>query len=336
MDLAVLPDLQRQAVEAERLELPAQVLELPVDDPFQVQLERGATAISSSSCQDRRRRRIRLARPSAFAAAARRCTRSAGGTARPGSGPRDRALSPAARCVRAPVGRPRPAPGLRTNRHGQRQPSADRLVGAEDVVALDLERLARDSRSDGGLPSRSPPTQDPQRTNAGHRTTRRSHATVASARPTLRYSRGATTNSDSSKSAITLRTSSSGPGCGRADRRHVPQDRDLLAQPAADLGVLAGRDSGIVETVEQSIDAPQRDDHRPPPGLGRVRGQDRHDRHPTRPELRSPHQIRHPARISATASTTDSSMPSPDAHAARAGEAFVTRCFSSARFVSWK
>ena len=33
MDLAVLADLQRQRVEAERLDLPAQVLELAIGDP---------------------------------------------------------------------------------------------------------------------------------------------------------------------------------------------------------------------------------------------------------------------------------------------------------------
>ena len=56
-----------------------------------------------------------------------------------------------------------------------------------------------------------------------------------------------------------------------AQRGGAPQQRDLLAQPAPDLGVLVGRDALVVEPVEEGEDAPQRHEHRASPRLGRVR-----------------------------------------------------------------
>jgi hypothetical protein len=64
----------------------------------------------------------------------------------------------------------------------------------------------------------------------------------------------------------------------RDDRPQVggaPQDRDLLTQAAPDSLVLGRRQARIVEPLEQRGEPPQRDEQRPPAGLGRVRGEDR-------------------------------------------------------------
>ena len=97
-----------------------------------------------------------------------------------------------------------------------------------------------------------------------------------------------TVNSVASKNAIAVRTSSSGVGRDDAQVGRPPQQRDLLAQPAPDLAVLGRGQPRVVEPREQDGAAAQRDERRPPAGLGRVGGEDRRDREPAdeRVELR--------------------------------------------------
>src|SRR6188472_2176097 len=51
VDLAVLANLQRQAVEAERVELPSEVLDVAVDDTFQVQLQETRGNLVQLTCK---------------------------------------------------------------------------------------------------------------------------------------------------------------------------------------------------------------------------------------------------------------------------------------------
>ena len=67
----------------------------------------------------------------------------------------------------------------------------------------------------------------------------------------------------------------------RGDRSHlarVPQERDLLAQPAPQVGVLVGRRVGVVERVEQPPDPPLGDQERAPARLGGMGGEHGVDR----------------------------------------------------------
>ena len=57
----------------------------------------------------------------------------------------------------------------------------------------------------------------------------------------------------------------------------VPQERDLLAQAAAQVGVLVGRRERVVQRVEQPPDPPQGDQQRAAPRLGRMGGEHRVD-----------------------------------------------------------
>ena len=66
-----------------------------------------------------------------------------------------------------------------------------------------------------------------------------------------------------------------GPQVGR-----VPQQGDLLAQAAAEVGVLVGRGEWVVHGIEQPPDAALRDQQGPAAGLGGMGGQDRVDLHP--------------------------------------------------------
>ena len=61
----------------------------------------------------------------------------------------------------------------------------------------------------------------------------------------------------------------------------APQERDLLAQSAADLAILRGREARVVQALQQPGAAAQGDQGRPPAGLGRVRGEDQGDGEPS-------------------------------------------------------
>ena len=78
----------------------------------------------------------------------------------------------------------------------------------------------------------------------------------------------------------------------------APQERDLLAQPAPDLAILGRREARVVQALQQPGAAAQRDQRRPPAGLGRVRGQDQRDGQPAE-------QLVEPAVVRAAAAQHD-------------------------------
>ena len=59
-----------------------------------------------------------------------------------------------------------------------------------------------------------------------------------------------------------------------------PQDRDLLAQSSAGLGVLVGGQARVVEAFHEHRASPERDEEGPPAGLCRMGRQDRDDGQP--------------------------------------------------------
>ena len=64
---------------------------------------------------------------------------------------------------------------------------------------------------------------------------------------------------------------------GRAsgtERARAPQDRQLLAEAAAELGVLPRRQARVIEAIEEAIDAAQGDEQGAPAGLRGMRGED--------------------------------------------------------------
>ena len=195
--------------------------------------------------------------------------------------------SSASRASRDAIARDDPVGGGR-RRERLHQPGGDRLVAAQDVVGVDPQRLLGDLgghlgvavavAADPAAPAQErPDARRPRPASARCRRPGPSRARRAGRAPRRAPGRaaGSTVNSVASKNAIAVRTSSSGVGRDDAQVRGPPQERDLLAQPAPDLAVLDGRQARVVESVEQDGAAAQRDERRPPAGLGRVRGQDR-------------------------------------------------------------
>ena len=97
-------------------------------------------------------------------------------------------------------------------------------------------------------------------------------------RPGRAPAAAASVNSVASKKAIAVRTSSSGAGAIGRRSDGPPEEGDLLAQPAADVGVLGWRQARVVHPREQVAAAPQGHEDRPAASLGRMGGQDRRDR----------------------------------------------------------
>ena len=58
----------------------------------------------------------------------------------------------------------------------------------------------------------------------------------------------------------------------------APQDRDLLPEAPPQVEILFARRPGVVQLLEQPLHAPQREQERAPPRLGRVGGEDGQDR----------------------------------------------------------
>ena len=120
----------------------------------------------------------------------------------------------------------------------------------------------------------------------------------------------------------------------RADVAGVPQQADLLAQAAAEVGVLVRGHERVVEQVEQAPDPAERHEQRAAAGLGGVRGEHRVDDEPA-DERRDGRRDRGPGTRRAMASPTESSIGPPRALRARVRRTRI-RCRSSARLTSWK
>ncbi len=114
----------------------------------------------------------------------------------------------------------------------------------------------------------------------------------------------------------------------RGDRpqvRRPPQEGDLLAEPAADFGILGRGQARVVQAGEQVAAAAQGDQDRPAAGFGRVGGEDRRDRQAgqlgieggVRPTQRaqSPDRLRHRIVEDAVAGGSLAATERPDAPA---------------------
>ena len=300
VDRGVLADLERGEVEAERCQLPAQVLDLAPRDPGEAVagergLQLGELAVELLGCVIAPGQRGRL-------------------PGEPGTGPAD-ALGdePEAlpvRLVREPatqlaiglgqlLGIAGKARGKRPchsrPRHLRRdrlhEAGRDRLVPVHDVVGLDPQRplghVGRDRRVAVAVAADPRPPAQERR----HPRRARSRSSAVGRRSPARRAvveggvhRPVQARHEREQRGVEERHR--GPHLverRRDDRPQVggaPQDRDLLAQPAPDLAVLGRRQARIVESLEQRGEPPQRDKERPPAGLGRVRGEDRRDRQP--------------------------------------------------------
>ena len=178
----------------------------------------------------------------------------------------------------------------RACRRVDHQPGGDGLVAMEHVVGLDAESLERrlggDVRVAVAVPAdpRAPAQERRDPWRAGARP-----ALVGRSRPRWRLARPLPVQRRVEHAVQA--------GRGREERRveehhrraHLvegrrallaevgrpPQDRDLLAQAAPDLGIPGGRETGVVELVEKRVDAPKREKHGPPTRLGRMRRENR-------------------------------------------------------------
>ena len=185
----------------------------------------------------------------------------------------------------------RAIPGRRRGRrHGLHEAIRDGLVAAQDVVRVDAQRPFRDVggharvavavAADPAAPAQERP--DPRRPCAGPGGSAapssaaargRIHGPVDDPREPRREREQRRVEERHRRPDLVEH--------GRRDRSQVrgpPQEGDLLAQAAADLGVLGGREARVVHAREQVATATQRDQDRPAARLGRVGGEDRRDR----------------------------------------------------------
>ena len=267
MDLAVLADLERREVEPERRDLPAQLGDLAPGDPRAGRRRRARPGSRRARRRARRRRRSgrTAARPRRSAPTRVRRSRSAMNPKRwryGSSGKRRRSWrsvsgsSSASRARRVASGRGDAGRRGRRRRHGLHQPQRDRLVAVQDVVGLDaqrpLGRLGGDDRVAVAVAA------DPRPEAEERRHARRPlagpdgpAAPASSAASTARYSRGhereqRRVEDGHRRADLVERLGRDGAQVGGP-----PQQRDLLAQAAADLAVLGGRQPRVVEPLEQ-------------------------------------------------------------------------------------
>ena len=118
-----------------------------------------------------------------------------------------------------------------------------------------------------GLPSRSAPTQLPNRRNAGLGVPSLPRLVQRPVHPRRHLEQRLVERGHHGAHLVDGRH---GPG---AQRRGAPQQVDLLAQPALDIRLLGRAEPGIVQAGEQVADPAQRGGHRPAPRLGGVRGE---------------------------------------------------------------
>ncbi len=172
------------------------------------------------------------------------------------------------------------------------QARRDRFVAAQDVIGVDAQRPGRDLGGHARVAvavtadpaARLQEGSDPRRPRPGAAGVRGRAGRAAGRRVERRVERPIQPRHDREQRGI--EEGHRRPDLverGRADDpqvRGAPQDGDLLAQPAADLAVLRGREARVVEPGEQDRAAAKRDQRGPPARLGRVGGEDRPDRQP--------------------------------------------------------
>ena len=166
-------------------------------------------------------------------------------------------------------------------RHGLHQPERDRLVAVEDVVGVDAQRPLGHLRGDRRVAV--PVTADPRPEADEGRDARRPRARVRIEggidRPVQAgHQREQRRVEHGHRRADLVERF----GRHRAEVRGAPQQRDLLAQAAADLVVLRGGQPRVVEPFEEHGAAAQGDERRAAARLGRVRREDRRHAQPSR------------------------------------------------------
>ena len=298
MDLGVLAHLERGEVEPERRDLPAQLRQLAVRDARQA--VRGERRLHHGQLRVQRARARVAAGPGRGLAGQRRARppQALGDGAQPlavrllGEPPPELpdGLGQLLRVARERAAEP-PVQPLRRDPggHGLHQPRRDRLVATEQVLRLEAGGVERDIRGDTRVPVtvRADPRPEPE-----HRgRERRPGAAVAgvggeglAARRAILQRRDQrpverALEARHGREQRLVEDRERGPDLVERRRRDraqvagVPQDRDLLAQPTAEVGVLVRGREGVVELVQQPPDAPQRDQQRAPAGLGGMGGE---------------------------------------------------------------
>ena len=300
----VLADLEGGEVEAERLHLPAEVLQAAVGQALQAVRDEGVAQLVELQEQ--------LARPSVASALRSRLLGKV--RSRPAEALGDRP-EPSPIGLVGEAGRHRPhrlgevilvareaaheRRRGRDARQGPRrqhrhQPGRNRLVAVKQVVGLDPERLHRGLGSHVGVTiaiAADPRAPGQERRNGGRS---RSRATVVRGGRARRRTgpRDPLELADrvqgAVRRAVQVRCRGEDGGIEEHHRRadlverrrpgvaqvgRAPEERDLLAESAADLRVIGRCQARVVQAVQQGVDPPQRDQHGPPPGLRRVRRQ---------------------------------------------------------------
>ncbi len=181
-------------------------------------------------------------------------------------------------------------------RHGVHEAGGHRLQPVEHVVGPDGGSLARRFRRHAGMPvpvgahPRSPAQEGPDRRGPRARAPRVGGRPAGSApgiRPVLGDDPGGAVERVIERPVEPRRDHEQGlveeeqgiadlverRGPLHAQRRGPPQQRDLLAEAAPDVGVLVRGDALVIEVVDEAEDAAQGHEHRATPGLGRMRRQ---------------------------------------------------------------
>ena len=303
MDVAVLPDLERERVEAERLELPAQVEELAVGDalhPLRRRARRGISSSSASSSLGRRVARARVSRPSTTRRRVRR-NRSAMLPKRRRYG--SFGIAPLELQVGARRGRSAIALEPLVERVSPR--SGGSAVATVSISAASATCLV--GRGARGRPRWPPPRAscaavtlrmavavgaDPgapaqERIDDGGRVPVRpqSRRRARRGRPSAERARRGRGRAAASPRTATRRRRRSACAPRRAARvarrgaRAVRHRSEISSRSRRRIvGVLGRREPRVVEPVEQPEARRRRDEQRAPAGLGRVGGQDEADR----------------------------------------------------------
>ncbi len=277
MHRRVLTHLELGEVEAERLDLPDQLLQVPVRLPGRPGggervLHDAQVGRAAARGRGRRGRRRACASRRSCARAAARC----GGAARWGSG------------SRSPWPRPRPrlqalpqrdeGVARRRGRRVERQTASDAQGGAlqaeQHVLAGDAGRLARDGRGDEGVAvavAADPGAEAHERAHHGRAATGGGALQrVVDAAVHVRHRGEERLVEDGHDRAHLV----GGRGLLGAQRRRAPEGVDLLEHAALRAARLGPAADGAVVLLEKRGEPADAGGDRPPSGLGGVRGED--------------------------------------------------------------
>ncbi len=301
MDGRVLPDLERRQVEPERADLPAEVGYLAPGDPREAVrrqrfLEFEELLVQLGGCRVPTRARRRLAGQRGS-----RPPQPFGHEPEPlpvrllGESTAELAiglgelLGIAGEPVRERAGDEVRGGG---RGHGLHEPGGHGLVAVQDVVGLDPDRALRDVGGDARVavavaPDPAAPVQvrpDARRPRPGPAGVRGRARDAAPGRDRVQRPVEHAVQPRDQREQRPVEERHGGSRLIERRGRHrpqvgrPPQERDLLAQAAADVAVLRPRQPRVVEPLEEQRAAAQRHERGPAPRLRRVRRQDERDR----------------------------------------------------------